>query len=110
MGTSSEPEAGVCAPSAVVPIQATIRATTVCAFIEYLKELRRFIDALRAWCPNPRCGFTRKREHQLIQALHERRGIVELTALGQRRLIEQDVTPVREPAVFRFVFQPIHDR
>jgi len=48
--------------------------------------------------------------HQLIEALDKRRGVVELTALGQRCLIEQDVTPVREPADVRFVLQAIHDR
>src|ERR1700730_10839018 len=63
-----------------------------------------------AWRPNPRGGSAGEREHQLVEALHKRRGVVELTALGQRRLIEQDVTPIREPAAVGFVFQTIHDR
>src|SRR6202171_4849405 len=53
--------------------------------------------------PDPRFGSTCQREHQLVEALHKRRRVVELTALGQGCLIEQDVTPIREPAAVRFV-------
>src|SRR5262245_11983116 len=51
-----------------------------------------------------------EREHQLVQASDERRRVLELTAFGERRLIEQDVTPIGEPCGVAFVLQPLHDR
>ena len=50
-----------------------------------------------------------QREHQFIETLDERRRILELTAFGQRRLVEQDVAPVGEPRLVRLVVQPPDD-
>src|SRR5262245_59837396 len=60
--------------------------------------------------PDSRRRAAGEREHHLVEPADERRGLVELAALGERGLIEEDVTPVREPRFVGFLGQPLHDR
>ena len=53
--------------------------------------------------PDARRRIAGERLHHVVQAPDERGRIVQLTALGKRRLIEQDMAPVGEPALVRFV-------
>src|SRR4249920_3812444 len=46
--------------------------------------------------PDLRPGTSGQRNHQLVEPLHEAAGVVELSAFGQHRLIEQDVAPIRK--------------
>jgi len=43
-------------------------------------------------------------KHQFVQAFDERRGIIELPAFGQQRLVEQDMAPVAEACLVGLIF------
>src|SRR6266568_9039915 len=53
-------------------------------------------------------ALARHLEHQLVHAANEPGGVFELSALGEERLVEEEVAPVREARLF--FLQPLHHR
>src|SRR5687767_9074048 len=62
------------------------------------------------WCPDSRRAAASQRERQRIQPFDERRRILELSAFGEQRLIEQNAAPVVEHRPARLLPEPLHDR
>jgi len=55
--------------------------------------------------PDLRSAAARECERQLVQPFDERRRVVEFTALGEERLIEEDLAPIREECRVSFDLQ-----